>query len=109
MALKDVAPVLAREFVIVMLDFDRQPGAKEVEKRYVEKDQGLPWFAFTDGDGKLLIASSDEPTHGNVGHPFQPYEVEFYKTMLQKVKKHLTDAEIDALITSLIEQNKKTG
>ena len=109
MALKDVAPVLAKEFVIVMLDFDRQPGAKDVQKRYVKTEQGLPWFAFLDGDGKLLIASSDEPAHGNIGHPFQPYEVEFYKTMLKKAQKHLTDAEIDALIASLIEQNKNTG
>ena len=46
MALEDVGPVLAKEFVVVKLDFDRGIGAKDIEKRYIDKDQGLPWFAF---------------------------------------------------------------
>ena len=107
MALENVGPVLRKEFVIVKLDYDRGIGAKDVEKRYTDKDQGLPWFAFVDGDGKAVITST-APT-GNVGHPYQPEEVAFFKGMLQKVKRHLTDAEIDALITSIVEANKASG
>ncbi len=58
MASKDVAPLLAKEFVFAKLDFDRAKGAKEIEKRYIDKEQGLPWFAFLDGDGKALIHST---------------------------------------------------
>ncbi len=58
MASKDVAPLLAREFVFVKIDYDRAKGAKEIEKRYIDKEQGLPWFVFLDGDGKALIHST---------------------------------------------------
>jgi hypothetical protein len=108
MALKDVAPVLAKEFVIQKLDYDRATGAKDIEKRYIDKEQGLPWFVFLDGDGKALISST--PAGGsNVGHPAQPNEVAHFKAMLQTVKRHLTDAEIDALIASLVAANKAGG
>ena len=58
MASQDVAPILAREFVLLKLDFDRAKGAKEIEKRYIDKEQGLPWFAFLDGDGKAIVHST---------------------------------------------------
>ena len=107
MALKDVAPVLAKEFVIVKLDYDRGVGAKDIEKRYIDKEQGLPWFAFIDGDGKALVTSTGPK--GNVGHPYQPEEVAHFKVMLQTVMRHLTDGEIDALIESIIAANKASG
>ena len=109
MALPDVAPVLNKEFVIIKLDYDRGIGAKDIEKRYIDKDQGLPWFAFIDGDGKAIITSNKQPGGSNVGHPYQPDEVEHFKVMLQKAKKHLTDAEIDKLIESIIAANKAGG
>ena len=65
MALPDVAPVLEKEFVILKLDFDRATGAKDIEKRYIDKEQGLPWFVFVDGDGKGVINSTGP--RGNVG------------------------------------------
>ena len=106
MALKDVSSLLDKEFVTVELDWDRAPGARDIERRYIDKDQGLPWFAFIDGDGKALITST-APVSGNVGFPAQPNEIAHYKTMLEKVKKHLTDADIAYLIKSLEEANKK--
>jgi hypothetical protein len=109
MALPDVAPVLNKEFVILKLDFDRGIGAKDIEKRYIATDQGLPWFAFIGGDGQVIITSNKPPTGGNIGHPFQPDEVEHFKVMLQKAKKHLTDGEIDKLIESLVAANKASG
>jgi len=107
MALPNVAPVLAKEFVPVKLDYDRGIGAKDVVKTYVNGEGGLPSFAFVDGDAKLIINSRGPK--GNVGHPYQPDEVAYFKVMLQKVKKHLTDAEIETLIASLVAENKKTG
>jgi hypothetical protein len=105
MASKDVAPLLAKEFVFAKLDYDRAKGAKEIEKRYIDKEQGLPWFAFLDGDGKALIHSTGPK--GNTGFPAQPEEIAHFKTMLQTVKKRLTDEEISFLVTSLEEANKK--
>jgi hypothetical protein len=105
MALQDVAPVLAKEFVTLKLDFDRSKGAKEIEVRYAGKEQGLPWFAFIDANGQAIVTSTGPK--GNVGTPWEPHEVEHFKTMLVKAKKHLTDAEIDTLITSIQEFRKK--
>jgi len=105
MASKDVAPLLAREFVAVKLDYDRAKGAKEIEKLYIDKEQGLPWFAFLDDDGKALTHSTG--SKGNTGFPVQPEEIAHFKTMLQTVKKHLTDEDIAFLVTSLEEASKK--
>jgi hypothetical protein len=105
MASKDVAPLLAREFVLARLDYDRAIGAKEIEKRYIDKEQGLPWFAFLDGDGKAIIHSTGPK--GNTGFPAQPEEIAHFKTMLQTVKKKLTDEDIAFLVASLEEASKK--
>ena len=105
MATKDVAALLAKEFVIVKLDIERGIGAKEIERRFISKEPGLPWFAFLDGGGKCLIHST-RPDGGNIGHPFKPDEVAYFKTMLQTVKKHLTESDINFLIQSLEAFNK---
>jgi hypothetical protein len=105
MASEDVAPLLAREFVFAKLDFDRAKGAKEIEKRYIDKEQGLPWIVFLDGDGKALIHSTGPK--GNTGFPAQPDEIAHFKTMLETAKKKLTDKDIAYLISSLEEANKK--
>ena len=110
MASKDVAPLLAKEFVTVRLDFDRGIGAKDIERRYIKDDQGLPWIAFVDGDGKCLIHSTrDKDKGGNIGHPAKPDEVDYFKTMLQTVKRHLTDDDIGFLIKSIEAFNKAAG
>jgi hypothetical protein len=105
MASKDVAPVLEKEFVMLKVDFDRAKGAKEIQQRYIDKEQGLPWFAFLDGDGKAAIHSTGPK--GNTGFPAQPEEIAHFKTMLQTVKRHLTDDQIAFLVASLEEANKK--
>ena len=107
MATKDVSLLLAKEFVTVKLDFDRGIGAKDVEKRYIDKEQGLPWFAFVAPDGTAIVHSTGPK--GNIGHPNSADEVEYFKTMLQKARKHLTADDIDALITSLQAFNKAAG
>ena len=105
MASKDVAPVLAKGFVTLKIDFDRAKGAKEIQQRYIDKEQGLPWFAFLDGDGKALIHSTGPK--GNTGFPAQPEEIAHFKTMLEAVKRHLTDTDITFLVTSLEDANRK--
>jgi hypothetical protein len=107
MASKDVAPILAKEFVSVKIDWDRMTGAKNLVKPSGSKNPGLPWFAFLDGEGKVLI-DSIAPATGNTGFPAEPFEIAHFKTMLEKVKRHLTDEDIAKLITSLEEANRKT-
>lgn len=100
MALKDVAPLLAKEFITLKLDHDRQPGAQDVVKKYAGGPQGLPWFGFLDGDAKAVITSSSGPK-GNIGCPWAPHEIEYFQEMLEKSKRHLTSSDIAYLIKSL--------
>ena len=106
MALEDVAPILAREFVTLKLDYDRAQGARDIVMRYAGKPQGIPWFAFLDGEGKAIVTSSGGPK-GNVGMPWEPHEVEHFAEMLKRAKKHLTDDQIAGLITSIKDFRKK--
>jgi hypothetical protein len=101
MALKDVAPVLARDFVTLKLDTDRMTGANDILKRYQRKPGGVPWFVFVGPDGKAMI-TSDDPEHGNIGFPAQDSEIAHFKVMLQKVATNITPDEIETLGTSLV-------
>jgi hypothetical protein len=105
MASPEVAPLLAKEFVGVKIDFDRAPGASDLAKRYQTKDEGLPWIAIVDADGKAITNATGP--EGNVGFPAKPSEYAHFKTMLDKAKRHLTDGDIAALIASLEAANKK--
>lgn len=107
MALDDVAPALAKEFVTLKLDFDRAKGAREIALTLAGgKEQGVPWFAVIGPDGQPIVTSTGPK--GNVGMPWQPHEVDHFETMLQKAKRRLTDEEIAALITSMKAFRTKT-
>ena len=109
MTLEEVSPILDKEFISLKLDYDRGIGARDVERRYTQTEQGLPWFAFIDGDGKAITTSSAKPDgSGNVGCPWEPEEIAWFKTMLKTAPRHLTGAEIDGLIASLQEFRRKT-
>jgi uncharacterized protein YyaL (SSP411 family) len=105
MATKDVAPLLAKEFVILKLDSDRAPGAAELAKSYQPKEQGLPWMVIVTPDGKAVVDSTGP--EGNTGFPAKPSEYAHFKTMLEKAKRHLTDGDIAAIVASLEAANKK--
>jgi hypothetical protein len=106
MASKEIAPILEKQFVNLKIDSDRMNGGQTLLKKYQQKGGGIPWFVFLDADGHPLV-TSDGPK-GNVGFPAQPYEIEHFKTMLDKVKRQLTDQDIAVLIKSLEDAAKKT-
>ena len=100
MALKDVTPVLAKDFVTLKIDQDRMVGGKDLLARYRKQSGGLPWFVFLDGDGKVL-ATSDDPDRGNIGYPGWAASELHFRSMLRAAAKHMTPDEIDALIKSV--------
>ena len=57
------------------------------------KGSGLPFFAFVDAKGDLVVNSKRSPGDGNIGHPFQPDEIAWFMTMLQKAAPNMTDPE----------------
>ena len=104
-ARKDIAAILARDFLDTKLDLDRMQNAKEVAGRFrSNEDSGLPWFAFVDADGKVL-ASSEGP-EGNVGFPAAPAEIAHFAGMLKKHARNITADQI-AMVERLLQEAAK--
>ena len=96
----EVAPVLAKAFVDVKVDVDRDTGGKDVLARFNAKgDQGIPWFVFLDDSGKTL-ASSTGPK-GNIGYPSAPEEIDHFISMIRSAHAHLADGDVDTIADSL--------
>jgi hypothetical protein len=55
-------------------------------------NQGLPFFAFVDDRGELIVNSRREG-QGNIGHPFQPEEIAWFMKMLQKAAPKMSADE----------------
>jgi hypothetical protein len=85
------------------------PGGEELMKR-VGGDGGLPYIAFLSPAGDVL-ANSTEPEKdgkkgGNIGHPFQPHEVDWFLAMVHKAAPSITPDEIAPLEKYLRAQKK---
>lgn len=92
----DVQPILDQRFVIVHLTVDERadkksldsPGGDELRKRLGGSNaSGLPFFAFLDPAGRVLI-NSNRPVTGkppeNIGFPSAPEEVDWFMSMLRQ-------------------------
>jgi thiol:disulfide interchange protein len=103
MARPEVSAVLAKDFVDLKIDEDRDPGAAEVQQKYPKRG-GIPWFAFLDADGKVVADSNGK--EGNIGFPAAPEEIAHFEAMLRKAKRQISDAEMETLTGSLAKKQK---
>lgn len=71
---------------------------------------GLPFFAFLDGQGALIVNSirpgEGGKPGGNIGHPFEPFEVDWFLTMLGKAVPDMASQETGTLEKWLRAQKK---
>ncbi len=107
MALKEVAPLLAKDFVMLKIDEDRMTGGADVFNHYNSKPGGIPWFAFLNADDKV-VATSDHPDTGNMGFPTEEAEYVYLRQSIGKVAKRLTPADLDVLIATLRKEKPTT-
>jgi thiol:disulfide interchange protein len=98
MATPEIHAILAKDFIDLKIDEERNPGAEDVQKKYPKRG-GIPWFAFLDADGKVLADSNGEK--GNIGFPAAPEEVAHFAAMLKKAKRQISDSEVETLAASL--------
>ena len=98
--------ILTKDFVMVKVDTARMTGGAEVAKKWGVAG-GIPWFAFVDGDGKVIVTSGDEKT--NIGYPGSEEEISRFREMLQKGAKRMTAEDVQALVGSLEAEAKKLG
>lgn len=90
-----VAPLLAKDWVDVMIDTERMTHGQDIMDRLKgERKGGLPWMIVLDADGKELITSNKKDGGDNIGGPVQPDEIAHFMTMLRQTKQHLTDDEV---------------
>lgn len=95
LASETVKPVWEKSVVTVHVTVLEDPAHKSLENpggdNWLEKlggkGQGIPYSAFLDGDGKLLVTSDREDAagakQGNIGHPAKPEEIAWFEHMLK--------------------------
>ena len=102
----EVAPLLAREFVLLHVDTAKTPGGKDLHQKYPKaQGQGVPWFVIHDGDGAEL-ADSNGPD-GNIGCPNTDPEIDVFLKILKKVCTTLKDEDLATLKKSLVAHREK--
>jgi len=103
-----IETILKKDYVVVKIDQDRMKGAKEVIQRIRKPTEGagIPWFAFLDKDGNILITST-KPGAGNIGFPADPKtEIPHFVHMLKTTRSKITDAEIEFIAIELAKPAK---
>jgi hypothetical protein len=72
------------------------PGGEELMKA-VGGPQGLPFLAFLDCHGDVIVNSMEPGKDGkkpaNIGHPNQPHEVDWFMVMLSKGAPNMATEE----------------
>jgi thiol-disulfide isomerase/thioredoxin len=94
-----VKPIVAARFVpthIVVQEREEKsalntPGGEELYKR-LGGNGSIPFTAFFDPSGNLVVTSI-APGHGNIGHPAEPHEIDWFLKMLEKAVPAMTPEE----------------
>jgi serine/threonine-protein kinase len=107
LARPEIQPIMARDFVDANVHLDRMNRSLELEGRFVEKpaQQGIPWIAILDSQGKVLITSNGK--NGNIGYPGQPEEIDHFMKMLRSSAKTITPEEMKTIESTLRAEGKK--
>ncbi len=109
MKLESVKPIIEKYFVVRWLTVlespahkaDENPGGQELMETNDGKNQGIPFFFFTDTKGKVLgnskIIAGKDGKMSNVGCPATPEEIASFLELMKKVAPKITDAELAKL------------
>jgi hypothetical protein len=86
------------------------PGGAALAAQLGAKGTGLPFFAFLNERGEL-VANSCRPVPGepggvNIGHPWQPEEVDYFMVMLRKAVPALSPSDAQ-LIEGYLRNQKR--
>ncbi|HYW44724.1 MAG TPA: hypothetical protein VE959_17815 [Bryobacteraceae bacterium] len=85
------------------------PGGDQLMAR-LGGPSGLPFFAFLDAQGTLIVNSirpgEGGKPGGNIGHPVEPFEIDWFLTMLGKAVPRMTPEETATLEKWLRAQKK---
>jgi hypothetical protein len=80
-------------------------GGSALMEKLGGRNAGLPFFAFLDSKGELIV-NSKRPDGDNIGHPFAPEEVAWFMQMLKKAAPRMTQSESQTIESWLKAQKK---
>jgi hypothetical protein len=62
--------------------------------RWGGASSGVPFIAFLDSNGALVVNGLEGGRRGaNIGHPFEPHEVDWFLTMLTRAAPRMAPAD----------------
>jgi hypothetical protein len=99
----DQHAILEKDYVIVKVMGGLDTHADDVVKALDRPQSGIPWYAITDVEGKVL-ANSESPL-GNIGMPSSVQGIRYFRGMLTDTCQRLTDEDLDRLAESLANFN----
>jgi len=112
----DIKPVFEQYFVPVKLVVQENEQHKALENAGADAvltklggPAGLPFSAFLDTEGKLIINSMRSGATGdgqNIGFPVEPAEVDWFIAMTKKAAPKISDADLKKIETALRTQKK---
>jgi len=102
----DVKPVFEKYFVPVKLDVQEHPEKKSLENpgadalfKNVGGPDGLPFSAFLDPQGSLIVNSRD---HGqNIGFPGEAGEIQWFLQMMKKAAPAMSSEDLATIESAL--------
>jgi thiol-disulfide isomerase/thioredoxin len=108
---REMKPVFEKYFVPVKLVVQENEKNKALENRGADAvlkrlggPAGLPYLAFLDKDGKLVVNSMRPSSSGageNIGYPAQPQEVDWFVSMMKKAAPGMAEEDLKVLEASL--------
>jgi thiol-disulfide isomerase/thioredoxin len=109
----DIKPVFERYFVPVKLVVHENatnkslenPGADALLEKLGGGSSGLPYSAFLDAQGSLIVnskrASASDAGDANIGYPNEPAEVDWFVQMMRKAAPKMPEADLKTIETAL--------
>src|SRR6266446_6555344 len=108
----EIKPIFQKHFVELKLVVQENGKNKALENQGADSllkklggPAGLPYFAFLDAKGALLVnskRSSGSSGEGeNIGFPAQPTEVDWFLQMLRKSAAKMSETERNSIETAL--------
>ena len=81
------------------------PGADEAMAKYGGDKAGLPFIVFLNEKAEMVV-NSLRPQGGNIGHPMEPYEVDWFLAMVKRAVPAMSPEEAKVLENWLRAQKK---
>jgi thiol-disulfide isomerase/thioredoxin len=102
----DIKPVFEKYFIPVKLVVQENVNNKALENpggdallKKLGGPAGLPYFAFLDGQGGLIINSKHDGQ--NIGYPGEPQEIDWFVAMMKKAAPGMSEDDLKTIETVL--------